>query len=112
MSISQRLKFVIAEKNMNIKEFSEAVGIPYRSIQNYLLEDRDPSVEALKKLSEHLSINLHWLITGNGTAFYSKQPSEISDPKELDLLDNYRDCNEICKIAIIELSNILYKNSD
>ncbi len=64
MSIENRLKQVMETKNMNIKKFSETTGIPYRTLQNYLLGERKIGIEALDKINTQLGIDLNWLLTG------------------------------------------------
>lgn len=56
--MSFRLKQVIESNNLNIREFSELSGIPYRSVQNYLRHEREPNVEALAKLKETMNIDI------------------------------------------------------
>lgn len=56
--MSFRLKQVIESNNLNIREFSELSGIPYRSVQNYLCHEREPNVEALAKLKETMNIDI------------------------------------------------------
>ncbi|NBI44008.1 helix-turn-helix domain-containing protein, partial [[Haemophilus] felis] len=69
MSIKNRLKTVIEYKGLSLKAFSDLTEIPYRSIQNYLRDERDPNLEALVKIGTKTDVNLHWLITGMGKIF-------------------------------------------
>ena len=69
MSINKRLKMVIEDNGMSIKEFSELCDIPYRSIQNYLLGERNIGADALKKVCTRLGININWLLTGEGSMY-------------------------------------------
>ena len=89
MSISERLKQVIEDKNLNIKAFSEISGIPYRSIQNYLRNEREPNVEALIKLKEAMNIDINWLLTGEGK-MYRNLPNDELKAKEQALINHYR----------------------
>ncbi|MRJ36256.1 helix-turn-helix domain-containing protein [Pseudomonas haemolytica] len=66
MSISARLRSVIDDRGMSIKEASEVVGIPYRTLQNYLLGEREPNAKAMAAIRTHLGISLDWLLTGEG----------------------------------------------
>ena len=64
MSISQRLKRIIEYKNLNIKEFDELSGIPYRSVQNYLRHEREPNNEVLiHKIAVFIHKNLIFVIS-------------------------------------------------
>lgn len=90
MSICKRLKLVIDSKGLNIKGFSEATSIPYRTVQNYLLEERAPNMESLLKMASTMEINLHWLITGEGEMFNSAiNPNSLTE-NESNLLNHYR----------------------
>ena len=66
MSIAARLRSVIDDRGMSIKEASEVVGIPYRTLQNYLLGEREPNAKAMAAIRTHLGISLDWLLTGEG----------------------------------------------
>lgn len=95
MSISEHLKLVINDKGLNIKGFSEATGIPYRTVQNYLLEDRDPNVESLLKMAKAMNINLHWLITGEGKMYVDGiEPNQL-EQEEIELLLAYKQCDKV-----------------
>lgn len=72
MSIKERLKILIDLLGFNIKQFSRQTGIPYRTLQNYLLGLREPTIENISKISTHLGINLNWLLTGEGEIFIKK----------------------------------------
>lgn len=89
MSISERLKQVVEAKSLNIKEFSEISTIPYRSIQNYLRNEREPNVEALIKLKDTMNIDINWLLTGEGKMFRCLPNDELTE-KEQALINHYR----------------------
>ncbi|RDE71933.1 XRE family transcriptional regulator [Haemophilus sputorum] len=93
MSISERLKQIIESKKLNIKEFSELSGIPYRSVQNYLRNEREPNVEALMKLHTQLGINLNWLVSGNGEMLTDKTDILDLTKLEKELLVSFQSCD-------------------
>lgn len=66
---SHRLKILMDLLKINIREFSNKTGIPYRTIQSYLLGERQPNYENLQKIATHLCVNLNWLLTGEGEPF-------------------------------------------
>lgn len=107
MSISERLKQVIESKNLNIKEFSELSGIPYRSVQNYLRNEREPNVEALTKLQERMGIDINWLLTGKGAMLVIEIDSNSLSEQEMRLLKNYRQSSERLQKAIQDVTKIL-----
>ena len=67
MSIATRLRSVLDKKGLSIKEASDLVGIPYRTLQNYLLDEREPNAKALSAIRTHLGISVDWLLTGEGS---------------------------------------------
>lgn len=69
MSVGKRLRQVIAHSNMKVKEFSDLTGIPYRTLQQYLSDDRSPATDALTKICVQTSIDIHWLLTGQGPMY-------------------------------------------
>ena len=93
MSTSERLKQVMEVKGFNLKTFSEQADIPYRTLQNYILTNREPSAESLAKLHSQLGINLNWLMSGNGEMFTNN--TEIIDLTKLEkeLLESYQSCD-------------------
>ena len=93
MSTSERLKQVMEVKGFNLKTFSEQADIPYRTLQNYILTNREPSAESLAKLHSQLGINLNWLMSGKGEMFTNN--TEIIDLTKLEkeLLASYQSCD-------------------
>ena len=93
MNTSERLKQVMEVKGFNLKTFSEQADIPYRTLQNYILTNREPSAESLAKLHSQLGINLNWLMSGNGEMFANN--TEIIDLTQLEkeLLASYQSCD-------------------
>lgn len=75
MSIAERLASVVEEQPFTMTAFADHLGIPYRSLQNYLRGEREPSADALRKLNEKWRVNINWLLTGEG------------EPSTLDYLD-------------------------
>lgn len=80
MSIATRLRSVLDLKGLSIKEASEAVGIPYRTLQNYLLDEREPNAKAMGALRTHLGVSVDWLLTGEGSMFHGVS-AVGADPK-------------------------------
>lgn len=68
---SSRLRFAISNYvpgAMSYKSFAALIDLPYRTLQNYLSGERSPNLEALEKFAKN-GINIHWLVTGEGTPF-------------------------------------------
>ena len=89
MSISNRLREVMEYKGLSIKAFAELLDMPYRTLQNYLLNERDPSAEVLIKISDVLNVNLNWLMRGKGEVFNSFAVGTLTESEQT-LIDNYR----------------------
>lgn len=79
MSIATRLRSVLDLKGLSIKEASHVVGIPYRTLQNYLLDEREPNAKAMSALRTHLGVSVDWLLTGEGSMFHGVS-AEGADP--------------------------------
>ncbi|MGC6248794.1 helix-turn-helix domain-containing protein [Bisgaard Taxon 45] len=90
MSISNRLREVMEYKGLNIKAFAELLDVPYRTLQNYLLNERDPSAEVLIKISDALNVNLNWLMRGEGKIFRGSMNESELNEKEEHLIAHYR----------------------
>ncbi|MGG7517669.1 helix-turn-helix domain-containing protein [Allorhizobium undicola] len=66
-----RLRFAISNYvpgALSYKNFASIIDLPYRTLQNYLSGERSPNLEALEKFAKN-GINIHWLITGEGTPY-------------------------------------------
>lgn len=110
MCICERLKCALKLKNINtIKEFSEISSLPYRTAQSYLNGDREPNVAGLFKLHTQMSINLNWLLTGDGEVFVSMLESDnltISAEKK-NLIKAYDRMSDENKRAILQIGESL-----
>ncbi|MGP1627105.1 MAG: helix-turn-helix domain-containing protein [Aggregatibacter segnis] len=89
MSISNRLREVMEYKGLSIKAFAELLDMPYRTLQNYLLNERDPSAEVLIKISDVLNVDLNWLIRSEGSMFRTHLSGELTE-KEKAIINHYR----------------------
>ena len=99
MSISNRLREVMEYKGLNIKAFAELLDVPYRTLQNYLLNEREPSAEVLIKISGVLNVDLNWLMRGEGEMFRSSTNKNELSEKEKQLISYYRKMSSDMKIA-------------
>lgn len=97
MSIATRLREVLDDKSLSIKDAAEMVGIPYRTFQNYLLGEREPNAKAMAAIRTHLGVSLDWLLTGEGT-MYPLQSSSLGGQnttrQEEAILELYRSLGE------------------
>lgn len=63
MSLGFRLRQFITLHGFNVREFSAAVGIPYRSIHEYLSDNRKPGADHLAQMAE-FGVDIEWLLLG------------------------------------------------
>ncbi|WP_281773732.1 helix-turn-helix domain-containing protein [Haemophilus parahaemolyticus] len=110
MSINNRLREVMEYKGLSIKAFAELLDVPYRTLQNYLLNERDPSAEVLIKVSDVLNVDLNWLMRNEGEMFYSSINSSKLNEKEQQLIKYYRKMSNDTQIAFdITFRNLIEK---
>lgn len=95
MRIFERLRLICEEKAINIKDFAEITGMPYRTAQSYLSGDREPNADGMKIICTQLRVNINWLLTGEGEHFIVDGDS--MDSNEQSLLFIYRDMNDVGK---------------
>ena len=99
MSINNRLREVMEYKGLSIKAFAELLDMPYRTLQNYLLNERDPSAEVLIKISDVLNVDLNWLMRGEGEMFRGSMSESKLNEKEKQLISHYRKMSSDAQIA-------------
>lgn len=99
MSINNRLREVMEYKGLNIKAFAELLNVPYRTLQNYLLNERDPSAEVLIKISDVLNVDLNWLMRGEGKIFRDSMNESELNEKEKHLIAHYRKMSRDMQVA-------------
>lgn len=77
MSIATRLRDVLDVKDLSIKQAAEIVGIPYRTLQNYLLNEREPNAKAMSAFHTQLGVSVDWLLTGEGSMFHGVSTEDV-----------------------------------
>lgn len=77
MGISSRLIDVIKHQNKPMTEVAKSIGMPYRSMQNYISGQRTISTELIEKLNTILGIDSNWMLTGKGAMY--KTESSVKD---------------------------------
>lgn len=75
----KRLRELQKVLQLSIKEFAEKSGLPYTTLQSYLLNKRSPSAENINKIAKVFNVNVNWLMTGNGDMFLIEKDARISD---------------------------------
>lgn len=78
-----RLKEAMAAKWPTIKDFSEATGIPYPSLREYISGKKKPGMDALAAISSASGVSTDWLLTGEGSKFRGQAISSDPDSETL-----------------------------
>ena len=64
---------------MSVRAFSAALDTPASTTRNYLDKGTKPSTDYIERIAEHFNtVNLHWLITGQGEHFLFTNPQNPS----------------------------------
>jgi hypothetical protein len=64
---------------MSVRAFSAALDTPASTTRNYLDKGTKPSTDYIERIAEHFdTVNLHWLITGQGAPFLAGNQDRIT----------------------------------
>ena len=63
-TLGARLRGVIALQGRKLSEFAAAASIPYRTLQNYVRDERKPGPDHLSRLAR-AGVDVVWLLTGS-----------------------------------------------
>lgn len=80
MNIVDRIKAVLDDKSLSLKDFTDVTGVNYRTFQNYLAGDRKISADFLAAVSEHLNVSASWLLTGRGSMYLDDMNKRVQSP--------------------------------
>ena len=69
---SNNLKQIRNKLNISVKDLSNIIGIPERTICSYERKERLCSTEIITLLSKKMHVNANWFVTGNGEMFLTK----------------------------------------
>lgn len=75
MSVSDRIRQAASDRGMTLKDFSDAIGISYRTVQNYIAGERGVGSDFLTAASERLGVSASWILTGLGASTISETHS-------------------------------------
>jgi len=84
MSLAVRLKKIMNDNKLNIKEFSLKCQIPYRTLQSYLSGEKMPGVGPIVKIGASFGINLNWLLAGEGPMYQNETREQKAEYKKKD----------------------------
>jgi transcriptional regulator with XRE-family HTH domain len=69
MEFRDRVEALAKNKGLDLKKLCSASGIPYSTMQKYILYGRHPNWETLMRLNAYTGVNIHWLVTGQGDMY-------------------------------------------
>ena len=77
MTASQRIKHIIKSKNLTIEAFAEQTGTTRGTLNQMFKNDSNPKLPLLAAcLNAFSDLNPRWLITGEGSAWESKNSNQ------------------------------------
>lgn len=98
------LEMCLRQRKLNHKELSDLIGISNASITCWK-NGSFPRADIACRIAEVFKISVEWLITGKTENQMTIRQSLTKD--ETELIENYRECSEQNKKAIISLSENL-----
>ncbi len=79
----QRVKNIIAAKNMTASRFADHIGVPRSTISHILSGRNNPSLELIQKILDHFpDIRTEWLVRGKGSMSAGLQSLFPDGPEE------------------------------
>ena len=67
----------LRDEELSLKEFSEKIGVNYRTLQNYLGGISTPSGEFLIAANEEYGVSIKWLLKGDGEMYDAESMNKI-----------------------------------
>ena len=74
MDAIERIREVISDKSLSLKDFSGDLGIQYRTIQRYMANDRSISADFLQALTDRMDVSASWILSGKGAVYIEPRP--------------------------------------
>ena len=65
MTIGQKIFYLLEERHMTQKEFSEKTGIPQSTMSSWKGKKQNPSIDKLKVICDVLRVDPYYLISGS-----------------------------------------------
>lgn len=113
MDFLEKLNFLMSTHNLNKSTLSKACNIPYTTIDGWYKRGYEGlKLPTLKKLSNYFGISLDYWANDNLTEpIPSKNNSLTLTPKELCLINNYRNLDTKIQSIIEQLIDYEMKNN-
>ena len=84
MDLIDRVKEFVLHLDVSEREFASVVGVGQRSVNYYFKGEQKPSLEFLSKLAlAYPTVNIDWLITGEGEMLKSNKSVSVFLPENL-----------------------------
>ena len=80
--ISKRFSKIRESTPLNKQQFADSLEIPSTTVSDIELGKREPSKDVLMKLTSKYDVNLHWMLTGQGTMLLSSPSQEVVKAQE------------------------------
>lgn len=65
MTLQERIRFLMKEKNLNQKQLSEKAKITEASMSKYLSGERNPRTDVIVKIAKALDTSINYLLDDN-----------------------------------------------
>lgn len=107
MSIGQRLRWVLENREVKQLHLAQKLGIMQSTISNIVTDSaRKPSADTLLMLCEELRCSPSWLMSGKGDPF-AWVP--ITAPEQVELIHNWLDMSPENRVALQGMARALAK---
>lgn len=81
--INERFAIIRKNSGLNAKQFAISMDMVPTTVSSIENGNREPSKEVLIKLAERYSINLNWMLTGDGPMFTDEKRPQEDEPIEV-----------------------------
>ena len=82
MTLGERLRIVIDASGMTVRQFAKKMGVPYRSLHEYLSDKRKPSFDLIEGFVRH-GYDVQWLIIGKVPPILEIDLTNLADARPL-----------------------------
>ncbi len=62
VSVSERLKYVMAKRKLSISELSRLANVPFTSLSGYVSGKFVPKLETVRKLASAMGVSVAWMV--------------------------------------------------
>lgn len=107
MTVSERIFFLLKEKNLTAKDLGSYIDVKPSSISAWKNEGSYPSSKYIVRISEFLEVSLEFLLTGKEKI----SPAELT-ADEQELLTYYKNLMDIDKGKLLERAKMMSEQED